>query len=113
MLEPKNPMMSALMTVLIFEMIVVWLSFPGMLQVEGVALTPAIVAVAVVTLLCIAAIAGLRRGWGLVVGWVAQVGMLLLGFLTPWMFAVGIIFGVIWVTAVVLGKRIEARKKEA
>ncbi|NHB85778.1 DUF4233 domain-containing protein [Tessaracoccus sp. HDW20] len=32
--------------------------------------------------------------------------------LTPWMYAMGIIFSLIWVTCVVLGRRIEAHRRE-
>lgn len=111
-LEPRNPMMPALMSVLIFEAIVVWLAVAGMVQVSDVPMVSALVWAAVVSLLCIAATAGLRRGWGFVVGWIAQASVIALGFLTPWMFAMGIIFAVIWVTSIVLGKRIEARNRE-
>ena len=41
-------------------------------------------------------------------GWLAQAVLIGLGLLTPWMYAMGIIFGLIWVTCMVLGKRIEA-----
>ena len=43
-----------------------------------------------------------------IVGWVAQVVIIGLGLLTPWMYAMGIIFALIWVTCMVLGKRLEA-----
>lgn len=111
-LDGKNPMNVALMSVVIFEAIVIWLGFPGMLQVSQASLGPAIFWASLVTVLCIAAAVGLRRGWGFPVGWVAQVGVIGLGLLTPWMFAVGIIFGVIWTTSFVLGKRIEKIRRE-
>ncbi|NLE96432.1 MAG: DUF4233 domain-containing protein [Propionibacterium sp.] len=111
-LEPRNPMMPALMSVLIFEAIVVWLAVAGMIQISDVPMLSAVVAAAVVSLVCIVATAGLRKGWGVPAGWIAQVAVLALGFLTPWMFAMGIIFAIIWVTSIVLGKRIEANKQE-
>ncbi len=107
-LDPDNPLRSAAMSVLVFEIIVVWLAFIGMIQVSGVNLWVAAAWCAVTTLLCLAAAAGLRKRWGYIVGWVAQVVIIGLGLLTPWMYAMGIIFALIWVTCMVLGKRLEA-----
>ncbi|HJE51704.1 MAG TPA: DUF4233 domain-containing protein [Tessaracoccus flavescens] len=108
-LDPKNPMRSAVMSTLIFEIIIVWLAFIGMIQVSGVNLGVAAVWCAVVSVLCLIAVAGLRKGWGYYVGWLAQIVMVGLGFLTPWMFAMGVIFALIWVTCIILGRRIETR----
>ena len=111
-LDPDNPLRSAAASVLIFEIIVVWLAFIGMIQVSGVNLWVAAAWCTVTTLLCLAATAGLRKRWGYVVGWVAQAVIIGLGLLTPWMYAMGIIFGLIWVTCMVLGKRLEAIRAE-
>ncbi|WP_370585777.1 DUF4233 domain-containing protein [Tessaracoccus sp. MC1627] len=111
-LDPANPLRPAAMSVLVFEIIVVWLAFIGMIQVSGVNLWVAAAWCAVATLLCLAASAGLRKRWGYVVGWVAQVVLIGLGLLTPWMYAMGLIFALIWVTCVVLGKRLEAAQAE-
>lgn len=100
------------MATLIFEIIIVWLAFIGMIQVSGINLGAAALWCGVVTLLCLAASAGLRKGWGYYVGWLAQAALISLGFLTPWMFAMGIIFALIWLTCVVLGRRIEQRREE-
>lgn len=112
-LDAKNPMMSALYSVLIFEVIVVWLAVAGMVQISDVPVGMASGWVGAVTLLLIVGCVGLRRGWGFPVAWIAQLGVVLLGLLTPWMFAMGIIFAVIWTTSFVLGKRIGAKRKEA
>ena len=106
-LDPKNPMRSAVMSTLIFEIIVVWLAFIGMIQVSGVNLGVAAAWSGVLTVLCLLAIAGLRKRWGYYVGWLAQAVMIGLGLLTPWMFAMGLIFALIWLTCVILGRRIE------
>ncbi|HMQ67024.1 MAG TPA: DUF4233 domain-containing protein, partial [Arachnia sp.] len=34
-----------------------------------------------------------------------------LGVLTPWMYAMGLIFALIWVTCIVLGRRIETKQQ--
>ena len=112
-LSPTNPMRAAAASVLIFEIIVVWLAYIGMIQVSGVDLAVAAFWCGVVTLGALAATAGLRKGWGYWVGWAVQVICIGLGLLTPWMYAMGLIFGLIWVTCIVLGRRIEAHRGEA
>ncbi len=107
-LDPTNPMRVAAMSVLIFEIVVVWLAFIGMIQVSGIDLAVAAAWCAAVSVLCLAGAAGLRRRWGYLLGWVAQVISIGLGLLTPWMYAMGIIFALIWVTCIVLGRRLEA-----
>jgi hypothetical protein len=106
-------MMPALLSVLIFEAVVVWLAFPGMLQIEEASVGVAVFWSALVTVVCLVAAAGLRKRWGFPVGWAAQLGVVLLGLLTPWMFAMGIIFAIIWTASFVLGKRIEDWKRES
>ncbi len=109
-LDPTNPMNATMRALLVFEVVIVWLAFPGMLQVEGAELGVALGACLVETLLLVAATGGIKRAWGYPVAWIAQLGLLALGWLTWWMLVMGIIFLVLWGTAFVLGKRIEARK---
>lgn len=111
-LEPTNPMRTAVMSTLITQIIVIWLGYIGMIQVEAIHLGAAAAACGAVTLLCLAAGAGLRRRWGYLVGWIAQAATVALGLLTPWMYAMGIIFALIWVTCIVLGRRIETQRRE-
>ncbi len=110
-LAPDNPMRAAAMSVLIFEVIIIWLAYIGMIQVSGVNLGVAAAWSGVATVLCLAALAGLRKRWGYLVGWLAQAVLIGLGLLTPWMYAMGIIFALIWVVCVVLGKRIETHRQ--
>ena len=112
-LDPDNPLRSAAMSVLIFEITVVWLAFIGMIQVSGVNLWVAAAWCTVTTLLCLAAAGGLRKRWGYLVGWLAQAVLIGLGLLTPWMYAMGIIFALIWASCVVLGRRLETRQEAA
>lgn len=67
-LAPDNPMRAAAMSVLIFEVIIVWLAYIGMIQVSGVDLAVAAVWSAVASVLCIVALAGLRKRWGYLAG---------------------------------------------
>lgn len=53
-----------------------------------------------------------RRPWGVVVGSVLQVAVLVLGVAIPMMFFVGGIFVVLWVVAVRLGQRIDRERAE-
>lgn len=108
-LSPTNPLRSALMSVLVFEVVVFWLAFAGMVQVSGVAVGTAAVWVGVASVLAIVATAGLRRGWGYPVAWLTQAAAIALGLLTPWMYAMGIIFALIWTISFILGKRLDAR----
>lgn len=112
-LKPRNPMMSALMSVLIFELIVFWLAFAGMVQVSNVPVTTAVTWTAVASVLAVVATGALRKGWGFVVGWAVQVLAVAMGMLTPWMYAMGIVFALIWTTSFVLGKRLERRNEKA
>lgn len=110
-LSPKNPLRSALMSVLVFEVVVFWLAFAGMIQVSGVAVGTAALWVGLASVLAIVATAGLRRGWGYPVAWLTQAAAIALGLLTPWMYAMGAIFALIWTISFVLGKRLDARNQ--
>lgn len=108
-LQPTNPLRSALMSVLVFEVVVFWLAFAGMVQISEVPLATAAIWTGVASLLALAGAVGLRRGWGYWFGWAAQVAAIALGLLTPWMYAMGIVFALIWIMSFVLGKRLDAR----
>lgn len=106
-LSPDNPMNKAMVSLLVFEVIVFWLAFPGMLLVSSRSLTVSIVASTLASLLALAAALTLRRPYGYLLGWLTQVVGIALGFLTPMMFLVGLIFAVIWITSFILGRRLE------
>lgn len=108
-LSAKNPIRSALMSVLVFEVIVFWLAFAGMVQLSGVSVGAAALWTSVASALALAGAMGLRKGWGYWFGWAAQVAAILLGLLTPWMYAMGIVFALIWIMSFVLGKRLDNR----
>lgn len=108
-LEPTNPLRAALMSVLVFEVVVFWLAFAGMIQVAGVAVGMAALWVGIASALAILATTGLRRGWGYPIAWLTQAAAIALGVLTPWMYAMGVVFALIWTISFVLGKRLESR----
>jgi hypothetical protein len=69
-----------------------------------------------ITVLCLLDAGLLRRPWGITMGWVLQVATLACAFVVPVMLLVGLLFGALWVTALVQGgamdehtRRVDAR----
>jgi hypothetical protein len=54
----------------------------------------------------------LRSPVGVVLGSLVQVAAVGLGFVVPIMFVLGVVFGALWVAAVVLGRRVDAIKAQ-
>lgn len=109
-LERDNPMVSPLAATLTFEAVVFVLAIPGMIFISEVSLGMAVGAGALGIVACLAATAGLRRGWGYLLGWVTQIVAVACGLLTPMMYLVGAIFAVIWISTFVLGRRLQNRQ---
>lgn len=61
-------------------------------------------------LACILTAGMLRKRWAYAVGWLIQACSLALGFLTPVMIVLGVIFAVLWFTAYRLGATIDRDK---
>jgi len=57
--------------------------------------------------LCIADAALLRRPWGITLGFVLQVATLACALIVPTMLLVGLLFGALWLTALVQGKNLD------
>ncbi|MGJ6981528.1 DUF4233 domain-containing protein [Aestuariimicrobium soli] len=106
-LSADNPMNRAMLSLLVFEVIVFGLGIPGMLLLDDVPVAVAVGATSAAIVLAIAAAGTLRRPIGYPLGWLTQVAGLALGFLTPMMFAASGIFALVWVGCFVLGRRIE------
>ena len=49
----------------------------------------------------------LRRPWGITVGWVLQIATLACAFIVPMMLLVGLLFGGLWLTALVQGRNMD------
>ena len=49
----------------------------------------------------------LRRPWGVTVGWVLQLATLACAFVVPAMLPVGLLFGALWLTALVQGRTMD------
>ena len=108
-LSAGNPMRVVLMTVLIFEVIVFGLAIPVMILVSGVSPAAAAGFGGGAALLALVAAGLLRSRLGYILGWIAQLVGLTLGFLTPLMFAVGAVLGGVWLLSFILGKRLDSR----
>lgn len=106
-LRADNPMNRALGMLLVFQAIVFGLSLPGMLLVDHRPTGLSIAVVVVAAVLAIAASSGLKKGWGHPLGWLVQAIGIALGAMTSMMYAVGVVFAIIWVTSFVLGRKIE------
>ncbi|MGB7964488.1 MAG: DUF4233 domain-containing protein [Propionicimonas sp.] len=106
-LGPKNPMNSAVLSILVFEAIIFALAVAGMIQVSGVTVPVAFGVGFAAASLALAAAALLKRPIGYPLGWLTQVVAIGFGFLTETMFWLGGAFAVIWVTTFVLGRRLE------
>ena len=62
----------------------------------------------VIAVLCILDAGLLRRPWGITLGWLLQVATLASAVVVPMMLIVGLIFGALWVTALVQGAKMDA-----
>ena len=57
--------------------------------------------------LCILDAGLLRRPWGITLGWALQVATLACAFIVPAMLVVGLLFGALWVLALVQGRAMD------
>jgi hypothetical protein len=114
MLRRDNPMRTALLSTLVFEVIVWGLTIPAMTQVEGVAWQPAALIGGGGMVAALASAALLRRGAvGYVLGWLTQAGLVAVGLVVPMMWFVGGMFAMIWTVCFILGRRLERGKADA
>jgi hypothetical protein len=95
-------------TVLVFEVVVIWLAIPVAITIEHARPGPAgaVGGVLALAALVIAALVG-RPGqrWTLAGGTVLQAAVVATGVVVPVMYALGAIFGALWLTAIWLGRR--------
>jgi hypothetical protein len=92
------------------QAIIVGLSVPVLISVEGVDRSVALPLGLGLALVCVLTAGMLRRPWAYWVGHAAQVATIALGFLSTPMFFVGALFALLWISAFVLGRRIESDK---
>jgi hypothetical protein len=109
MLSRRNPMRMVLLSVLIFEAIAFLLAIPVMIFVSEVGAGMAGAVSGGVAVLAVVSAGLMRKPVGYLLGWVTQVAGVALGFLTPAMFVVGLLFLGLWVLGVVLGRKLDAQ----
>lgn len=106
-LPAGNPMTKVVVSFLAFEVIVFGLTIPGMILVSGISVAMSVVLGCVGMVISILCAVGVPRTWGYLLAWALQIFGILLGLATPMMYAVGIVFTAIWVSIIVLGRRID------
>ncbi len=112
-LSPSNPMRPVALAVLLFEVIVYGLAVPVMVLVSDVPLPVALLTGGGAALLALVSAALMRRPAGYLVGWPTQLVGVSLGLLTTPMFVVGTMFLALWVLTIVLGKKLDAKRRAA
>ncbi len=96
--------------ILFLQAIVLGLTTPVLVQGDDLSTTQALVIGLGLTVACILVAGMLRRPWAYHLGWAIQVGSLALGFFTPVMIVLGVLFGLLWFAAVRLGGTIDRDK---
>jgi hypothetical protein len=61
----------------------------------------------VLAVVCILDAGLLRRPWGITLGWVLQIATFAYAFVVPMMLFVGLMFGALWLTALVQGRSMD------
>ena len=98
-------------TLLSIEAVVVALAVPVAINISDVGTGVAWLAGGGVALTCIAGAATVRRGRpGYVIGTIAQVGAIAIGFVVPTMFVLGAIFALLWFMLLRIGPEVERAK---
>jgi hypothetical protein len=110
--DPKRPMNGTLAALLMLEGIAIALSVPVMITVSGVDPTRALVAGLGLAIVAFAGSGMQTRKGGRIVGGVVQVGAVALGLLTPTMAILGAVFGICWVSGLLLEDRIRRIRRE-
>jgi hypothetical protein len=109
-LNDGNPMRTVLMTLLLFEVIVFGLAIPVMIFLSNVSSGAAVALGGGAALVALLGAGLLRKPVGYLIGWLAQLVGVALGFATTSMFAIGGLFLLLWVVSFVLGKRLDAAR---
>ncbi|HET7682618.1 MAG TPA: DUF4233 domain-containing protein [Marmoricola sp.] len=93
--------------ILTFEAIVLGLTTPVLISVQGVDRAQALWIGLGLTVVCVLAAGLLRRTWAYGLGWLVQAAAIAMGLQITAMFVLGIVFLALWVAAYVLGGRID------
>jgi biotin transporter BioY len=102
-----NPARRLLATVLTCEAIVIALAIPVAISVQHVDGAVAGWVCGGLAVLCVLLAGLLRHPWAIAVGSGFQVLIIATGFMVKTMFFLGVLFGLLWVTAIWLGRKAE------
>lgn len=108
--SPRRGMCAA---VLSLEAITLALTAPVLIVIAGVAVGPALLIGLGLGAVCLLLAGMLRAEWAYAAGWVVQVAAIAIGFAEPMMFFLGALFGLLWATAYLLGRKIERERAAA
>jgi hypothetical protein len=98
--------------VLIFESVVMFLAALAIFGLKALPAEQALIGGALLVVALFITAALLRWTWGVVLGSVLQVAVLLTGLFVPTMWLVGAIFTLLWAYAVYTGITLDKQKKE-
>lgn len=96
--------------ILALEAVVLALTTPVMINLEGVPWRTACAVGLGLCVLCLLLAGLLRSEAAYLAGWVVQAAAIGLGFVVPQMFVLGPIFALLWGSADILGRRIERER---
>ena len=99
-------------SVLAFEIIVVILFIPAAIQESSMSLSNLIFISLGLILLSIMAMGTIKKKYGILIGYLVQIFLILLGFLVNWMFILGLIFLGLWIMALKISRRTDELKKK-
>ncbi len=99
--------------ILFLQAVVLGLTTPVLIQGDDLSTAQALVIGLGLALACVLVAGLLRKPWAYSLGWAIQVGSLALGIFTSVMIVLGVIFGLLWFTAVRLGGTIDRDKAAA
>ena len=94
------------------QAVVLFLTTPVMLSLTDVNTVAALVVGLGLTVACLLAAGTMRRSFGGPLGWAVQGCSILLGFVVPAMFALGVIFLALYAGAWFVGARIDRERAE-
>lgn len=109
----RSPRRMMCASVLGFECIVLALSSIVLISVEDVSTATGLAVGLGLAAGALVIAALLRVEWAYYAGFALQVAALALGVVVPVMFVLGLVFGALWTTAYVLGRKIEVEQAPA
>lgn len=96
--------------VLVLEAVVIALAIPVAIKISGADAASAGIAGGVLAFVCLLVCGLLRFGWAYYLGTLVQLAAIVAGVWVPLMYVLGVVFAALWVWAIVMPLRHEARQ---